>query len=869
MTDKRKSSDIEANGEGLHRRDFLKAILATTVASPLYGATAQAKAPTAYDPAVNTATLDLPHAYPAEWTSESLHYIWNATPEVAKPLYLRKIVTFQQKPLRAILSVLNDARFALWINEQEVRSLKHGASWRLASTYDVTCLMNAGQNSICIQSESLNSDYHSQPLTPLCGVAAQLEIFDGTTLQRIQTDASWSVRSLHPEDGWMSDTPTEGGWEAAKLIAAANQSPWVNLKNWPAPLPDPASSSLHVLNVAPKEIHVLPDHAGAELTGPTSVRLHVDCSQQTDWYNSSHLDTKERLAYARSTLPGVVVDFGCEVHGRVHIKSASDVPMAVLIALGESPGEMWNAPHTGILDLFIPAQGQASTLCSGFRYAEIHALSLGSEKSTSANLILEKISCEFVHQPVQYQGALTCSDPLLQELWKVGAYTVHLCAQREVWDAPKRDRNAYGGDLHPVAPILTGVFHQPALALKTLDVMSSGIWIHHSILRHINGISGYSAAWIYALAETFQMSGDRSSITERLQFLLALLKYMESDLDDQHLFINRNRQWCFTDWSVGLRESGKQRDTGLFMTHDQQMATHFYFLGAFAQAAKFLKTAGTPEAEEAAKHYEALAGQMRNAAMSAWWDKDLAAFGDRIQVNAMAIFVGALTGDVATRVADTVLLRAPRLSAYDFRKDKDIVSPYYRYYILEALALSGRAKQATAWMKTYYGEMLRRGATTFWENFDPRQVAGPSIPGFGVDWHGDDSAGGNMYESSLCHGWSSAPTSWIMRNMVGLKPATPGFGEVLIEPELSGALWIDGSVATPHGQVSARHSSLAGGWNTRVTLPDGVTAMVGIPLEAIKGRRLLLNGSAVEASNKNERFTYVRVSKSGVSTIST
>jgi alpha-L-rhamnosidase len=849
----------------LGRRDLLKGMAATAaVASlaPAFGKTLPVQQQASIRESYG---MELGPAYPASWIETDLRYVWNQTPEKRQDVYFRRFVSFRRKPRRAILSVLNDARFSLWINGVSVREIPKGASWRLASTYDVTRLMREGKNSICIHSESLNTDYHSQPLTPLSGVAVRLETFDGVNLEALQTDTSWSVRVAPPDAAWKDSDASDDGWEAATPVAFANQAPWINLKNWPMVLPDPESGTLRILPVKPTEIRAIPGTPAPQVHSSSSVSFVVERSKTAPWYESSTLPLEDRLALARQTLPGVMVDFGREIHGRVRIRSGSSEGMSILIAFGESPGEAWNAPHVGITDLFVPAHGEAASLATGFRYALIHAVPLGADDGHAANLKLDAISCDLIHEPLEYKAALTSSDGMLQKLWDTGAYTVHLCAQRELWDAPKRDRNAYGGDLLPIVSTVATVFGRPDVVNKTLDVLSAGIWNRKSgtIIRHINGICGYSAAWIYSLAQNYEATGDKAYISNRLTFLIALLRYMETDIGNDHLFINRNRQWCFTDWSVGLRESGQQPNSDRWMTTDQQMATHFFFLGAFRQAARLLKATGAAENELASAYYDHLADEMTKAASAAWWDQTLASFGSRIQVNAMAIFSGAVEGTAAVHIADTVLLRSPALSNYDPQTDSDIVTPYYRYYILEALAMAGRRTQAAASMKTFYGEMFRRGATTFWEKFDPREVASAPIPGYGPDWRGDDSNGGTLYEDSLCHGWSSAPTPWITRYLVGIRATVAGFAQASIEPELNGATWIEGSAATPHGILQARHSSIQGRWRSDITLPAGITALAGVPISTADRGYIQLNGKPAELVKRNEQYAYVRLTGPG------
>lgn len=867
---------VASNGTShlhMNRRDALKTVL-SYIAVPASVAD-MPPLTSILDLTSTSSSRELPHAYPQTWSNEDVRYIWNETPESGDPLFLRKIVSIDLQPTRAILSILNDAKFGLWVNGSLIRPLKQSASWRLASTYDITRLLRSGKNVLCIQSMALNTDYHSQPLTPLCGVAAQLEFFSGNQSHTIQTDESWSISKQVSDDEWLKiEMQKEDGWKKATIVRAANQAPWVNLKNWPRPLPDPASSSLRILSVKPTKIQLLPDtQAGAIKITVSTVEFEVNRNKTATWYASAAMPLKDRLAFARRELPGITVDFGRQMAGRLRIRSGSDEPMTVLVSLGESPGEMWNGPHTGIHDVFLIPHGSAITITSGFRYATVYAIPLSSEGPEQTKLLLADISCDLVHEPLQYRGSCTASDKMIERLWHTGAYTTHLCLQRELWDAPKRDRNAYGGDLHPVTPILHEVFGNPEPVYRTLDILSSSIWSPGKpLLRHINGINGYSAAWIHVLTDIFLRTGDQAEVIRRLPFLLELLQYMEKDLNEQSLFVNKSRQWCFVDWSAGFDGSNSRKTwQASDIVPECIIATHFFFMSAFRRAAELLSNLTGYNNATLSNRYKELSIKMRDAARQYWWSEHTKSFGNRTQTNAMAIYAGAIEGAEAKHIADTILLAPLQQITHelDWKTDLQVVSPYYYFYVLEATAMAGRIPEAEQAMKLYYGEMLRRGATTFWERFDPRIKPGPVIPGFGFDWLAGMNRDSSLYSESLCHGWSSAPTSWITRHMVGLSPVTAGYSRINITPHLCGLTWIEGSVPTPHGTIRARHAKLTHRWRTELKLPPKTEARLFAPGFEREGAHVFINGKIASLQKDKEGKVFVKIEKEGLTVIET
>jgi hypothetical protein len=142
------------------------------------------------------------------------------------------------------------------------------------------------------------------------------------------------------------------------------------------------------------------------------------------------------------------------------------------------------------------------------------------------------------------------------------------------------------------------------------------------------------------------------------------------------------------------------------------------------------------------------------------------------------------------------------------------MSPFYGNYILSAYAQLGQVQAGIDLMRRYWGGMLARGTTTWWECFDP------SFPP-DMNWALD-----RMPYVSLCHGWSSGPTSYLTEVVLGVKPTTGGFESVTIQPQLGDLIWADGTVPTPHGSVRLHVKKGANGIVCTLTLPAGIHALV-------------------------------------------
>jgi len=79
--------------------------------------------------------------------------------------------------------------------------------------------------------------------------------------------------------------------------------------------------------------------------------------------------------------------------------------------------------------------------------------------------------------------------------------------------------------------------------------------------------------------------------------------------------------------------------------------------------------------------------------------------------------------------------------------------PYLWHHVVEALLVCGREAQADALIRSYWGGMLKRGATTFWEVFDPSEEK--------------LSPYGSHLVNSYCHAWSCTPAYFLRRSPAG------------------------------------------------------------------------------------------------------
>lgn len=490
--------------------------------------------------------------------------------------------------------------------------------------------------------------------------------------------------------------------------------------------------------------------------------------------------------------PTLLLDFGREIAGRVLFQSDSSTNTLVSIAYGESELE---ALATGISTtqrggnylgtnlLTIPPQGEARSPKSAFRYVRIRFL-------RGAPIIsFRSIRAEAIVYPVNYAGSFESSDPILNRIWETSAYTAHLCMQDDIWDAPKRDRGRWAGDLDVETPTILTAFGDTKLLEDTLARISEITGPNEPV----SGITGYTAQWITTLATLYQHSADRAFVQSQHDALLRLLHTMDGDIDPTTNLLKKDAKgWGFVDWAPGLY--GETADTAA--------GTTLEFLRAYQAAPALLRAAND---ESNAKLYEEKATKLQQAARAAFLSSTTRTAGTTWQMNALAVLTN-LDASANPAIWSTIFSKIKQDSPTD-----QVISPYFNSYLIKAMAQTGHSREALHWIRDYWGGMLAQGATSFWEAYDLRWPK----TNYHLSLEADGTSG---YFVSLAHGWSSGPLPWISENILGIRPTAPGYATVALRPNLFGLTYARGSVATPHGPIrlSLDTRTLA------IDLPQGV-----------------------------------------------
>ncbi len=742
-------------------------------------------------------------------------YIWTrlhkVTPYGLGPHYFRRTFEVAAVPAHATLYLAGPRQATIYLNGREIGHFQLNLDFPMGIRVyerDVTGFLHVGRNVLAVEAVRgpLAGNEAGDPVSRHLSngkVLAAMIVPAARGIQEtplVMSDARWKGAVGAVPQGWQDPRFDASAWPKVDDLGGIESSIDLFQANadagmyaWPGYdgiSPFLAQYPLRAMEVRRVYAGVgLIEHVGA-LTG------HRDSGEFTVTLPRGHVSVHDA--------PQIELDFGREVAGRIELKSDSNAPAEVTVQYGESEAEARLQPYLGVDPVYLPAHGTAYGPKSAFRYVIIRFTDGRSTRFRSIRL-------DGIDYPVRYEGSFESSDPLLNKIWAIGAYTAHLCMQDDIWDAPKRDRNRWMGDLDVSGRTIADVFGDGFLMRDTLARLIGPAPIH----AHVNGIPGYSAFWVIGERQYYLHTGSLKQLRSVHARLVQLLEYMEKDLDRRDLFSDLTHAWPFVDWAPGM--SG--------YTPQTRMATQFEYYAAFKDGAYLLRVLNDQKNARRMTHE---AAALKAAARQYMLDTR-GTFGDRWQPNAYAVLSGVAGKSQFAGIWRNVLSHVGRPGYRSYA-----ITPYYGFYVVSAMAKMGHRRAALHWIRQYWGGMVREGATSFWESYNPTWFKGFL---FQASLQADGVSGFNV---SLAHGWSSGVTPWLMSQILGIRPTAGGFARVDIRPDLAGLKWAKGAEPTPHGllRVAIRK---ARGYVTTIHLPPRVEARVSVPV-ASPHATVLVNG---------------------------
>ena len=447
----------------------------------------------------------------------------------------------------------------------------------------------------------------------------------------------------------------------------------------------------------------------------------------------------------------VIVDMGEHMTGyfslRVnHTGMPADAPIRLRITFAEVPAELNTPfdPYPGGLSrawlqdetvtvMRLPATVRIERRVA-CRYVMIEVLAQSSFDFRVEDITLEAVTSASGEAPALAEG----TDPMIRRIYDTGLKTLSECMQTVYEDGPKRDQRLWIGDLYLESLANACSFGNHALTRRCLYLLAALAdedgWLHATVYeypqpepQYNQHTMDYSLLYGVALLEYLKATGDMTTARELWPVVARQIEIARTYLKDYLYDMQKQPQWWLVfDWKDDL---------------DRHASVQGLMIFAVERGWELAQMVGH---ERDVRDWPDLVKRMRRASRRAFYDADagVVVSGSQRQVSYLSqvwmILSGTLSPKEGAR-AMTAVLNDPTACRPG--------SPYAYHYVIEALIACGMRDEAREQLLEYWGGMVRRGADTFWEVYDPM----------------DDckSPYGFYPVNSYCHAWSCTPVYFI------------------------------------------------------------------------------------------------------------
>jgi alpha-L-rhamnosidase len=778
-------------------------------------------------------------------------------------------------PISAPISITADGRYILYVNGTEVGRgpVRCSPLFQRYDTYDIAPFLVAGTNVIAVLVHTYGVDtafYEGtkglwRPVFGEGGLWVQGDITTANGNQTLDSDTTWRCVESH---AWAQAVPRinhglgfiecldgnalphnwtilgfgDGNWDNVRELSAGGGGPeaffgGLTVRPFPTLLPRGIPFMENHLVAATRVVWTKGQISDPSL--PLHKRLYDEklIKLPADSINDEAgllvaAGANVRVTTSGTTHTSVLLDFGKIITGRPRIAFTAKGGEMIEIACSEYlPGEWDEAgPAEDARITRRPVLGLDAHMCryiarpgdqvfERFEWCAIRWMQV-TVRDADTGITITCLGAITENYPVETRGSFSSSDPFLNQLWDVGAYTLRQCMQDAWIDCPSREQRQWLGDATVESLVGWAAFGPSITPLNAKFLIQAaesqrpdGLTQMYAPGDHHTDallIPDWTLQWILNAHEHYRHTGDLNTIEQIMPAIQKALAWFKRLTDDTGLLADMP-YWHFMDWA-GVGRHGYAATLNAQLVGTYEAAASLCDALGMARAARGYRARSLKAAAALhAHHWDAARGvyvdcvdpvtldqeprvsQHGNAAIALWADMPSAR---------MATALDRITdADRLTFTAAPPI--APTGETLDEQDGVVLANTFYSHFVYEALAKHGRLADAIALMRARFGPMLARGGTTLWESFEPT--------------------------ASLCHAFSASPTWQLSRHVLGVYPVEPGYKVIGVCPDLAGLDHAEGVFPTPVGDVRVCLRTCEGGFSAVIEGPKAVPLRVSAP----------------------------------------
>jgi alpha-L-rhamnosidase len=444
----------------------------------------------------------------------------------------------------------------------------------------------------------------------------------------------------------------------------------------------------------------------------------------------------------------------------------------------------------------------------GFRYAQVEGYP-GTPDAKS-------LQAQVLHTAFEEPGSFSCSNPLIDDIVRLTEWSYRSNYLGYPTDCPQREKNGWTGDAQLASEMAQYCFQNSAAYEKWMNDFKDEqppAGDFPGIVPNPGWGYGIGPAWDSAYVvipwNLYVYQGDRRVLAEHYEGMKRYVDFLTGRAK------NGIVDYGLSDWCPAKTDTPCTVTSTAYYCFDALTVSRIAaLLGLKGDAAKYAELARSIRKAFQAEHMKP-DGTVAEGSQTA---QACALAMGLAEPSAVQAIVGKLAADIRSKSdhLDFGILG----SKWAFRALSDNGEHELAY------------RMATQTTTPSYGDMVRRGATTLWE-----------------DWYGNESLNHVMFGDVV---------AWFYEYLAGIQadPERPGFEHFTVRPRPAGDLnWVKARIVSPRGPISVLWKRDGEVFSLSVEVPPNTTATVWV---LARDASSVTEGGKPAASAAGVRFAGMR-----------
>jgi alpha-L-rhamnosidase len=753
----------------------------------------------------------------AQLPSELLKDLWKAQWIAAADapqrdesvLHFRKVIDLSQASRHFVVHVSADNQFLLYVNQKRVATGPNRgdlAHWKY-ETYDIGPLLHAGKNTLAA------TVWNFGVRTPLAQISDRTAfVLSGDTKAEeiANTGETWEVEQ---EKAFTTQPPPA---ELSKFYYVAEPATRTDGRTfdwqWNADSSNGSWKKAMPLGRASVEGGSL-QNDNWQLVPDSLPQMQEEWRPGGRVVRATGIDPPEGFPSRAFTVPAnskvsILIDNGALTTGFPELTlsggKAAVARLSYAEALLDGNGEKGNRNEisgkhvAGIFDEFI-ADGSDFRAFVPLGWKTWRYLQLDVETS-GQSLRVDGLRTLFTAFPFEDRAHFESDEEGLKPIWDIGWRTARLDAHDTYMDTPYWERMQYIGDTRIQALISYTVAGDDRLARQAIQSFNDSRFAdgltrsrHPSSVRQI--IPTFSLLWVGMVHDYWMYRPDTEFVKAQIPGTRTVLDWF---LDHQRAdgLVGNLPWWPFVDWGADFGFGIPPLDG-----NGGSSIITLQMVEALRYAAQLERVYG--DAARAEK-YNAAAKRAVDAVRTQCWNKQYGLFADtpaQTHFSQHANILATWLDLIPQKQQKAFLTNVLAASDAKFKTSASLptmtrATYYFRFYLARALDHAGMGDEYLKLLDPWR-VMVALGLTTWAEQPEPTR--------------------------SDSHAWSAHPNYDLLTIVAGVRPQSPGFAAVTIEPHLGALKHVSCSVPHPKGMIDTKYDRNHDGVTAEVTLPSGLS----------------------------------------------